>query len=163
MALRAVVEHPKFAQLKFLLRAPKGATLGWLEAMWHFTARFTPQGNVGKYSDAQIEAWVEWDGEPGALIAALVQSKWLDDDSAYRLVVHDLHEYSETFVHNDPARRCFNFANGALPNTGRLNRAERQRFQNSAAGQQRLSLRSAATQPELSHGSAATQPELSHG
>src|ERR1700676_33196 len=42
MALRAVPDHPKFAALKAALGTPKGATLGWLEALWHFTGRFTP-------------------------------------------------------------------------------------------------------------------------
>src|ERR1035437_623991 len=162
MALRAVTEHPKFAQLKSILRAPKGATLGWLEATWHFAAKFTPQGNVGKYDNSQIEAWVEWNGEPGALIAALVESKWLDDDPEFRLVIHDWDRHADTFVHTDLARHCLTFVNGALPNTGRLNQAERLRFQNSAVGQQRLSHESAATQPEISRESAVTQPGISH-
>lgn len=89
MALRAVPDHPKFADLKQRLGRSKGATLGYLECVWHFTGRFTPQGNLGKYSDSAIEAWVEWDGEPGSLIAALVESKWLDLDPVHRILVHD--------------------------------------------------------------------------
>ncbi len=56
MAFRAVPDHPKFAHLKGLLRMPKGATLGYLECIWHFAGRFTPQGNIGKYDDAQLRA-----------------------------------------------------------------------------------------------------------
>jgi hypothetical protein len=89
MALRAVPDHPKFADLKQRLGRSKGATLGYLECVWHFTGRFTPQGNIGKYTDDAIEAWVEWDGEPGALIRALVNSKWVDEDSVHRLLIHD--------------------------------------------------------------------------
>lgn len=89
MALRAVPDHPKFAHLKSLLKMTKGATLGYLECVWHFAGRFTPQGNIGKYTDTAIEAWVEWDGEPGALIDALVESRWIDRDDAARLLVHD--------------------------------------------------------------------------
>jgi hypothetical protein len=95
MALRAVPDHPKFTELKRLLNRPKGAALGYLECVWHFTGRFTPQGNIGKYSDAAIEAWVEWDGEAGAMIEALIQSKWLDHDPAHRILVHDWPQHAD--------------------------------------------------------------------
>jgi hypothetical protein len=95
MALRAVPDHPKFADFKARLSQPKGAVLGWLEAIWHFTGRFTPQGNLGKYPDAQIEAWVEWTGEPGSLVAALVASGWIDEDPVHRLLVHDWAQHAD--------------------------------------------------------------------
>ncbi len=56
MALRAVPDHPKFADLKARLGRPKYVALGCLETIWHFTGRFTPQGNLGKYTDQAIEA-----------------------------------------------------------------------------------------------------------
>lgn len=95
MALRAVPDHPKFAHLKSLLRMPKGAALGYLECVWHFAGRFTPQGNIGKYADTAIEAWVEWDGEPGYLIEALVESRWIDRDDFFRLLVHDWSSHAD--------------------------------------------------------------------
>jgi hypothetical protein len=95
MALRAVPEHPKFACLKALLGQPKGATVGWLEMIWHFTGRFAPQGNIGKYDDRSIETWIEWNGEPGALITAMVKSGWLDEDPVHRLCVHDWHQHAD--------------------------------------------------------------------
>lgn len=85
MALRAVLEHPKFAHLKGILKEPRAHVLGYLESIWHFTGRFTPQGNIGKYSDFQIEAWLEWRGEPGELVDALVESGWLVRDQQVRL------------------------------------------------------------------------------
>lgn len=100
MALRAVPDHPKFAELKAILGQPKGPVAGWLEMVWHFAGRFTPQGNIGKYSDVAIEAWVEWTGEPGALIDALVKSKWIDRDSAHRLLVHDWPEHADKATKN---------------------------------------------------------------
>lgn len=96
MALRAVPDHPKFAHLKTILRTPKGATLGWLESVWHFCGKFTQQGNIGKYTDSAIEAWVEWDGEPGQLIGALVESCWLERHARYRLLVHDWHNHADS-------------------------------------------------------------------
>lgn len=95
MALRAVPEHPKFARLKSTLKLPKGGALGWLEAMWHFAGKFTPHGNIGKYADAEIEAWVEWCGEPGELVRALVDSGWVDASTQHRLIVHDWHIHAD--------------------------------------------------------------------
>lgn len=95
MALRAVPDHPKFADLKARLQAGRGVTLGYLEAIWHFCGRFTPQGNIGKYTDSQIESWVEWEGEPGALVQALCDSHWIDRDREHRLLVHDWHEHAD--------------------------------------------------------------------
>lgn len=95
MALRAVPEHPKFAQLKQRLGRPKYVTLGLLEAIWHFCGRFTPAGNIGKYSDQAIEAWVEWEGGPGALIDALIETHWIDRDPTHRLLVHDWKQHAD--------------------------------------------------------------------
>ena len=95
MALRAVPEHPKFADFKTRLNLPKAVALGYLECIWHFTGRFTPQGNIGKYSDASIEAWCEWPGEPGVLIEALTESRWIDRDPDHRLLIHDWHEHAD--------------------------------------------------------------------
>ena len=89
MALRAVPDHPKFADLQARLDFPRYATLGVLEALWHFCGRFTPQGNIGKYPDSAIEAWLGWKGEPGALIESLVAAHWIDEDESFRLLVHD--------------------------------------------------------------------------
>lgn len=109
MALRAVPDHPKFAALKAALRQPKGPVMGWLEAIWHFTGRFTPQGDIGKYPDEAIEGWVEWDGESGKLIETLVRTGWLDRDSVYRLVVHDWAQHADKATKNALNRAKLNF------------------------------------------------------
>jgi hypothetical protein len=109
MALRAVPDHPKFADLKARLGRPKYVALGCLEAIWHFTGRFTPQGNLGKYTDQAIEAWVEWDGEPGALIAALIGAGWLDADPVHRLLVHDWAQHADKATKNALGRAHVGF------------------------------------------------------
>jgi hypothetical protein len=128
VALRAVPDHPKFAHLKSLLKLPKGAVLGYLECVWHFAGRFTPQGNIGKYSDLAIESWTEWDGDEGKLIDSLVKSGWLDIDDEFRLIVHDWSKNADELVHTTLARSCLPFADGAVPSSRRLNSSERARF-----------------------------------
>ncbi len=114
MALRAVPDHPKFAQFKAIINQPKGAALGWLEAIWHFTGRFTPQGNIGKYTDEAIEAWVEWNGEPGRLVQALVAARWIDRDSEHRLLVHDWSQHADKATKNALNRAKLPFCSPAV-------------------------------------------------
>ena len=95
MALRAVPEHPKFFALKDALHIRKYHALGILEALWHFAGKFAPRGNVGKFKDSEIEGWLEWDGERGALVAALTDVGWLDKSEEHRLVIHDWHEHAD--------------------------------------------------------------------
>jgi hypothetical protein len=95
MALRAVPEHPKFARLKRTLGITKWGALGLLEGLWHFTGKFTPHGDLGKYADAEIEAWLEWDGDPGALVSALITCGWVDENVDHRLIVHDWHQHAD--------------------------------------------------------------------
>lgn len=128
MALRAVIDHPKFSRLKQILRLNKPCTLGNLEALWHFCGRYTPTGAIGKYSNADIEAWLEWDGPADQLVEALVAARWIDEHPEHRLVVHDWPHHADDLVHTELARRCQPFADGQLPRTGRLNKDERKRF-----------------------------------
>jgi len=100
VALRAVPDHPKFAELMAALNLPKFATLGCLEAIWHFTGRYAPQGNIGKYSDQAIERWVDWNGTPGKLVESLVNCRWIDRDPNHRLLVHDWHQHADKATKN---------------------------------------------------------------
>ena len=109
MALRAVLQHPKFADFKVRINASKAVALGYLECIWHFTGHNAPQGNIGKFTDSQIESWVEWDGEPGALIQALTESGWLDVDSVHRLMVHDWHEHADDATKKSLKRKNLTF------------------------------------------------------
>ena len=69
--------------------------MGYLEALWHFAGRYTPQGDIGKYSDAEIEAWIEWRGEAGKLINSILLAGWLDSCNTHRLLVHHWHDHAD--------------------------------------------------------------------
>jgi len=115
MAKRGVIDHPKFARLKRALGTNKAATLGYLETLWQFVGRYTPQGNIGKYSDDEIEAWIEWDGEDGGLVAALVKCGWLDTDPTHRLIVHDWASHADSMCHAALCKETLLFASGEVP------------------------------------------------
>lgn len=109
MALRAVIDHPKFTHLKHLLGMKKYEALGLLESLWHFTGKYAPQGNVGKFSDTEIEIWLEWGGKAGAAIQALVDSRWLDRDGVHRLVVHDWQRHADDATRKALSRNKLEF------------------------------------------------------
>ncbi len=96
--LRGTPEHPKTVALIRALGLSKPHVVGLLELLWHFTARYAPEGDIGRWPDAAIEGGCSWEGESGALIAALLACGWLDDSKTHRLVVHDWHQHADRYV-----------------------------------------------------------------
>jgi hypothetical protein len=73
--------------------------------LFHFTAEFAPQGDVGKYADDWIEASLGWTGKPSRLVKALIASHWLEyrgEQTGGRgdclLYVHDWHDHADESV-----------------------------------------------------------------
>lgn len=91
-------DHAKFNTLKAILKVPRYVVSGLLEELWSFAATSAISGDVGRYSNFQIAANMEWDGDPDELINALVESGWLDQDDESRLVVHDWFEHCPDWV-----------------------------------------------------------------
>lgn len=108
--LRQAHGSPKLAHLKALLGVPRFQAVGLLECLWHFTATQAPRGDVGKWSDGQIAAALEWPGDPAALVVALVESRWLDRCARHRLVVHDWQDHADQTVKRSPQVRELGFA-----------------------------------------------------
>jgi hypothetical protein len=96
--LRGTPDHPKFVALQASLRLPRPHVVGLLELLWHFTSRYAPEGDVGRWPDAAIEGGCGWEGDHGALVSALVSCGWLDVDGEHRLVVHDWHHHADRHV-----------------------------------------------------------------
>lgn len=95
---RGCPKHPKVSHLRELLKISLPTAIGYLELMWHFVAEFCPQGDIGKFSDARIEAALSWSGTKGRLIQALTDAGWLDIDSERRLLVHDWADHADGVV-----------------------------------------------------------------
>lgn len=104
---RAATDHPKVANLADAIAAEhkhqrRFALLiatGTLERLWHFTAKFTPQGDIGKRKDEEICRWVGWPIEDSStLIRLLIQCEWLVNHPVHRLIVHDWGEHADDSV-----------------------------------------------------------------
>ena len=57
---RGTPDHPKVYELCELLKCDRPTAIGYLELLWHFAAKYAPQGDIGKYSDERIEAALDW-------------------------------------------------------------------------------------------------------
>ena len=124
---RGTPDHPKTRRLARRLEIHLAQAVGHLEMLWHWTAKYAPHGDVGRHQDGDIEEGCLWNGPAGALVAALVAERFIDEDAAHRLVVHDWPEHADTAVHRQLARACQRFADGSAPKLTGLTRPERER------------------------------------
>ena len=110
---RGTPEHPKVHDLARRLGIAWPHAVGLLELLWHFTARYAIQGNIGKWANEQIANAVGWDGDPDVLVEALVAAGWLDSDDEHRLIVHDWHEHADQSVRKTLRSRGMDFVRPA--------------------------------------------------
>jgi hypothetical protein len=92
---RSTPEHPKLLDLCVRLHIRRWEAVGVLESLWHFTAKFAPQGDVGKYPDAAIAKGIDWNRDPRRLVEALIEAGWIDKCECHRLVIHDWHDHAD--------------------------------------------------------------------
>lgn len=90
--------HLKTKRLKRLLGKPLYQVVGVLEMLWQLAADCADEGNIGKFSDEEIGDYMEWDGDAGVLIDALVKAGWIDADEHARLLVHDWQDHAPTYI-----------------------------------------------------------------
>lgn len=103
-------QHVKFKRLCRKLGVSRWQAIGLLESIWHLAASSAPAGDIGKHSNEDIAALIEWEGDEDAMVAALVDSGWLDTHPKHRLVVHDWHDHCPTFVKGVVSRSGCGFA-----------------------------------------------------
>lgn len=102
-----VIGSLKFKRLKRLLQLPDYAVCGVLESIWGLAVDQAKMGDIGRFSDDEIAAGIEWEGDATKLISALVDSRWLDRSpfENVRLAIHDWPDHAPQFVTRWIARR----------------------------------------------------------
>lgn len=91
--------HPKFVYLCSLIGLKKWEAVGILESLWEFASQYTPQGNIGKWTDAQISSFIEYPQDKILeLMAALSNSGWIDPDEENRFIIHDWGDHAPHFI-----------------------------------------------------------------
>ena len=66
------LDHPKRKRLSLKLGLTRRDTCGLLEVLWHLTAKFAPQGDIGaKMSDLDLAIELDWPGDQAARLRGL--------------------------------------------------------------------------------------------
>ncbi len=63
--------------------------------LWHWTAKFSPQGDIGKWTDFEIARAAGWELEPDEFVSGLVQTNLAEIRTEHRLVIHDWHDHAD--------------------------------------------------------------------
>ena len=72
---RGTPEHPKMLLLASTLEINNYAAVGLMECLWHFTARYAPQGNIGKYTDEIIAHKIGWEWRCGTINSSVTRMR----------------------------------------------------------------------------------------
>ena len=77
---REATQSVKFLKLKRRLRLSRWQAMGLLESIWDCAYSNAREGDIGRLSNEDIAACIEWDDDADELIGALVETGWLDMD-----------------------------------------------------------------------------------
>lgn len=91
-------QSSKFLKLKRRLTLTHWQCVGLLESLWLFTQHNAPLGDIGRHSDEDLAAAIEWAGDATALVTALVECGFIDECDVNRLVVHDWADHAPTYL-----------------------------------------------------------------
>lgn len=92
---RGTPNHKKMYALAEALNIRQHAAAGIMEMLWHFGGDNTPEGDIGSIPDRKIAEALDWRGGPKKLIDALAETKWLDRNETFRLIIHDWPQHAE--------------------------------------------------------------------
>lgn len=100
---RGAPDHWKMQGLARRLKVPVRYGIAWangtMERLWHYTAKYHPQGDVGRAPDWAIAEACGWPASDAAsLIDALIDMRFLVRSTAHRLLVHDWPQHADDAV-----------------------------------------------------------------
>ena len=159
---RGTPEHPKTEMLASLLGIPVAHAVGLLEMLWHFTAKFSPDGDLSRWDESVIAKKSGWDGDAHKFIEALCNANGgiggcaFLERTANALCVHDWPEHCDDAVHMLLARAGRPFADGSIPRLTRLSKDERSKVE--ALYRQRLIDKNA----QNTHATRTTNAQQTH-
>lgn len=108
-------DHIKVKRLKRALGVPLYQAVGILETLYQVCSSSADDGGIGRYCNGDIALELEWEGDPDALIQALIETGLVDVCSVNRLAVHDWLEHAPEFIkdrlrkragNSDSSRKC---------------------------------------------------------
>jgi len=103
----------KFMRLKRKLGLLHWQAVGLLESLWVFAMANAMDGAIGRHSNEDIAAAMEWSGEPDEMIEALVATGWLDRHPDCRLSIHDWEDHCPTYIKGIMSRKGKSFVSSS--------------------------------------------------
>lgn len=103
-------QHHKFLRLKRRFKLTLWQTVGILESLWLLTCTNAPDGAIGKLSNEDIAAGIDWQDDADSLITTLIECGWLDQCPKNRLVVHDWADHCPNYIRGGLAKKSKSFA-----------------------------------------------------
>jgi hypothetical protein len=100
----------KFKELQNRLDLPMWQVIGMLETLWHVTLVHAPAGDIGKFTNEQIAALMDYRGDIDSLLETLLEKGWIDADPEFRLIVHDWSFHAPTYLKGAFAKHSRQFA-----------------------------------------------------
>ena len=88
----------KFLRLKRALGLPTYQVAGVLEMLWGFAATNAMDGGIGRFTNEDIAAFMEWPHDHNKLIEDLINAGWIDEREDCRLGIHDWEDHCPTWV-----------------------------------------------------------------
>lgn len=104
------LDKMKFMVLKNRLQLPRYVVIGLLEGLWYLTATNAHTGDVGRFKNSEIAAWLEWPGDADQLIEAFCEAGFLETSEKHRLIVHDWCEHAPDHLKSNLKRWGKTFA-----------------------------------------------------
>src|ERR1017187_5590503 len=100
---RGAPDHWKMKDLARRCGVPAPYALPWangvMERLWHYTAKYCVQGNIGKVPNEEIAEICCWPIRRAlVLVEALLASGWFDRSEKYRLLIHDWSDHADSAV-----------------------------------------------------------------
>jgi hypothetical protein len=152
--------HPKTLALASMLGIRRFEACGLLELMWHFTAQYCPRGDIGKRTDPQIAAALDWPQDKASeMIEAMVVCGWLDRHDEHRLIVHDWHDHADGTCDRYLDQHGFTYASGRAPRRQNRNSDDEMRADAGSCAQLRAVAGSCAQMPASRPRARVPEPE----
>lgn len=107
----------KFKRLQGRLRLSHWQAIGLLEALWLFTSKNAPAGDIGRHTNEDIAFGIEWFTEADALIDTLIECGWIDRDETHRLVIHHWADHVPNWLKANFAKHGKQFAGNSTKQT----------------------------------------------
>jgi len=113
----AVLGHLEQAGIALPFDLCQNIACGIMERLWHFTARYANDGDIGDIAPRRVAQGVGWPYDAQLLIEILKKTRWLDvnEKKPLQLLIHDWPQHSDEGADRWLADNNLKYANGMRP------------------------------------------------